>query len=190
GTFPNHPPNPLEPENLVDAQAAVRENGADLGLVFDGDADRCFLIDEPGAVVSPSAITAMIAAQALDRAPGGPIVCNTLTSRAVPGLVPRRRARPVPTRPRPPPRPGATAEHAAIFGGEHSAHYCSRDFWGADTGMLAALHVLALTGRSGKPLSELSGEFCAYVASGELNTRVEDQQLIMDRLAEAFAGRG
>lgn len=190
GTFPNHPPNPLEPANLVDAQAAVREHGADLALVFDGDADRCFLIDETGAVVSPSVITAMIAGQELRREPGGTIVCNTITSRAVPELVQRRGGRIVITRVGHTFVKAAMAEHGAIFGGEHSAHYYFRDFWGADTGMLAALHVLALVGRSEAPLSALVEEFCTYVESGEINSTVADQESIMNRLAAAFAGRG
>ncbi|WP_152363365.1 phosphomannomutase/phosphoglucomutase [Microlunatus speluncae] len=190
GTFPNHPPNPLEPENLVDAQAAVREHRADLGLVFDGDADRCFLIDETGAVVSPSVITAMIAGQELGREPGGTIVCNTITSRAVPELVRARGGQIVITRVGHTFVKAAMAEYNAVFGGEHSAHYYFRDFWGADTGMLAALHVLALAGRADVPLSKLVEEFCTYVESGEINSTVADQELIMDRLAAAFAGRG
>ncbi|GAB3739943.1 phosphomannomutase/phosphoglucomutase [Microlunatus parietis] len=190
GTFPNHPPNPLEPQNLVDAQAAVREHGADLGLVFDGDADRCFLIDETGAVVSPSVITAMIAGQELDREPGATIVCNTITSRAVPELVQRRGGKVVITRVGHTFVKAAMAEHGAIFGGEHSAHYYFRDFWGADTGMLAALHVLALVGRTDAPLSKLVEEFCSYVESGEINSTVADQKSIMDRLAAAFGDRG
>ncbi len=190
GTFPNHPPNPLEPENLVDAQAAVREHGADLGLVFDGDADRCFLIDETGAVVSPSVITAMIAGQELSREPGGTIVCNTITSRAVPELVRARGGQVVITRVGHTFVKAAMAEHDAIFGGEHSAHYYFREFWGADTGMLAALHVLAMAGRSATPLSALVEEFCTYVESGEINSTVADPKLIMDRLARAFEGRG
>lgn len=190
GTFPNHPPNPLDPANLVDAQAAVREHDADLGLVFDGDADRCFLIDETGSVVSPSAITAMIASRELDREPGGTIVCNKITSRSVPELVRRRGGKIVITRVGHTFVKAAMAEHGAIFGGEHSAHYYFREFWGADTGMLAALHVLALAGRTETPLSKLVGEFSSYVESGEINSRVDDQELIMNKLAAGFAGRG
>ena len=190
GTFPNHAPNPLEPKNLVDAQAAVIEHGADLALVFDGDADRCFIIDERGEVVSPSAVTAMIASQELLREPGGTIVCNKITSWAVREVVDEAGGATVITRVGHTFVKAAMAERNAIFGGEHSAHYYFRDFWGADTGMLAALHVLALAGRGDRPLSELSARFNRYAASGEINTLVEDQQLIMDRVAAAFADRG
>jgi phosphomannomutase len=190
GTFPNHPPNPLVPENLLDAQAAVREESADLALVFDGDADRCFIIDERGEVVSPSAITAMIASQELAREPGATIVCNKITSRVVPEVVLDEGGKIVITRVGHTFVKAAMAEHNAIFGGEHSAHYYFRDFWGADTGMLAALHVLAAVGHSDRPLSELVARFDRYAASGEINSVVGDQQMIMDRVAAAFAGRG
>jgi phosphomannomutase len=190
GTFPNHPPNPLEPENLLDAQAAVRENAADLALVFDGDADRCFIIDERGDVISPSTITAMIASQELAREPGATIVCNKITSRVVPEVVLAEGGEIVITRVGHTFVKAAMAEHNAIFGGEHSAHYYFREFWGADTGMLAALHVLSAAGRSDRPLSELVARFDRYAASGEINSLVSDQQMIMDRVAAAFVGRG
>jgi phosphomannomutase len=190
GTFPNHPPNPLEPENLLDAQAAVRDHAADLALVFDGDADRCFIIDERGEVVSPSAITAMIASQELAREPGATIVCNKITSRVVPEVVLAEGGKIVITRVGHTFVKAAMAEHNAIFGGEHSAHYYFREFWGADTGMLAALHVLSAAGRSDRPLSELVARFDRYAASGEINSLVSDQQMIMDRVAAALAGRG
>jgi phosphomannomutase len=190
GTFPNHPPNPLEPENLLDAQAAVRESAADLALVFDGDADRCFIIDERGEVISPSTITAMIASQELAREPGATIVCNKITSRVVPEVVLAEGGEIVITRVGHTFVKAAMAEHNAIFGGEHSAHYYFREFWGADTGMLAALHVLSAAGRSDRPLSELVARFDRYAASGEINSLVSDQQMIMDRVAAAFVGRG
>jgi phosphomannomutase len=190
GSFPNHPPNPLEPENLLDAQAAVTDHGADLALVFDGDADRCFIIDERGKVVSPSAVTAMIAAQELAREPGATIVCNKITSRVVAEVVQAAGGKIVITKVGHTFVKAAMAEHNAIFGGEHSAHYYFRDFWGADTGMLAALHVLAAVGHSDRPLSQLVAGFERYAASGEINSRVADQQMIMDRVADAFAGRG
>jgi phosphomannomutase len=190
GSFPNHPPNPLEPENLRDAQAAVRDHTADLALVFDGDADRCFIIDERGTVVSPSVVTAMIATDELAREPGGTIVCNKITSRIVPEVVQAEGGKIVITRVGHTFVKAAMAEHDAIFGGEHSAHYYFRDFWGADTGMLAALHVLAAVGHADRPLSELVARFDRYAASGEINTRVADQQMIMDRVAAAFADRG
>ncbi len=190
GNFPNHPPNPLEPENLLDAQAAVRQNAADLALVFDGDADRCFIIDEHGGVVSPSVITAMIASQELAREPGATIVCNKITSRVVSEVVLAEGGKIVVSRVGHSFVKAAMAEHSAIFGGEHSAHYYFRDFWGADTGMLAALHVLAAAGRSDRPLSELVARFDRYAASGEINSLVSDQQMIMNRVAAAFSGRG
>jgi phosphomannomutase len=190
GSFPNHPPNPLEPENLLDAQAAARDHTADLALVFDGDADRCFIIDERGNVVTPSAVTAMIASNELAREPGATIVCNKITSRVVPEVVEAAGGKIVITKVGHTFVKAAMAEHNAIFGGEHSAHYYFRDFWGADTGMLAALHVLAAVGHSDRPLSELVARFERYAASGEINSRVDDQQLIMDRVAAAFAGRG
>ena len=190
GSFPNHPPNPLEPENLLDAQAAVREHAADLALVFDGDADRCFIIDERGEVVSPSVVTAMIATQELAREAGATIVCNKITSRVVPEVVQAAGGKIVITKVGHTFVKAAMAEHNAIFGGEHSAHYYFRDFWGADTGMLAALHVLAAVGHSDRRLSELVARFERYAASGEINSRVGDQQMIMDQVAAAFAGRG
>jgi len=190
GTFPNHQPNPLEPENLVDAQAAVLEHHADLALVFDGDADRCFLIDERGEVVTPSTVTAMIAKAELEREPGGTVVCNKITSWSVPEIVTELGGEIVVTRVGHTFVKAAMAEHGAIFGGEHSAHYYFRDFWGADTGMLAALHVLALLGRSDRPLSELCAEFSRYAASGELNSRVDDTAAVLSRVEDALGSRG
>ena len=190
GTFPNHAPNPLEPQNLLDAQQAVRDYRADLALVFDGDADRCFLIDERGEVVNPSAITAMIASAELRREPGATIVCNKITSRTVAEVVQEAGGRTVITRVGHTFVKAAMAQHGAIFGGEHSAHYYFRDFWGADTGMLAALHVLATAGGTEQPLSELVARFSRYVASGEINTAVADQQQVMRRVAQALDGRG
>ncbi len=189
GTFPNHAPNPLEPENLVDAQRAVRHHGADLGLVFDGDADRCFIIDELGDVVSPSAVTAMIAVQELRREPGATIVRNLITSRTVPEVVAEHGGHCVTTRVGHTFVKAAMAEHDAIFGGEHSAHYYFRDFWGADTGMLAGLHVLAMVGRADRPLSELAKEYSRYAASGEINSTVEHPQSVLDTVELLYAER-
>lgn len=190
GSFPNHPPNPLIPENLIDAQAAVRDRGADLGLVFDGDADRCFIIDERGEVVSPSIVTALIAGQELRREPGGTIVINTITSRSVAETVNSVGGTTVVSRVGHTYVKALMAQHHAIFGGEHSAHYYFRDFWGADTGMLAALHVLAIVGRSQTPLSGLVEEYSTYAGSGEINSEVADAQAAMGRVAEAFDDRG
>jgi phosphomannomutase len=190
GSFPNHPPNPLEPENLVDAQRAVREQGADLALVFDGDADRCFIIDERGEVVSPSVVTAMIARAELAREPGGTIVVNTITSRAVGEVVAEAGGQLVVSAVGHTRMKALMASHHAIFGGEHSAHYYFRDFWGADTGMLAGLHMLSLVGRSGRPMSELAAELPSYAASGEINSTVTDPKAAMAEVADAFTGRG
>jgi phosphomannomutase len=190
GSFPNHQPNPLEPKNLVDAQAAVREHGADLALVFDGDADRCFIIDERGEVVSPSIVTALIARAELAREPGGTIVVNTITSRAVGEVVAEAGGHLAVSAVGHTRMKAVMAERNAIFGGEHSAHYYFRDFWRADTGMLAGLHVLALVGRSGRPMSELGAELPQYAASGEINSTVTDPGSAMAEVAEALAGRG
>jgi len=190
GSFPNHPPNPLEPANLVDAQRVVREQGADLAFVFDGDADRCFIIDEHGDVVSPSVVTALIARAELEREPGGVIVVNTITSRAVAEVVAAAGGTVAISAVGHTRMKALMAQHHAIFGGEHSAHYYFRDFWGADTGMLAGLHVLALLARSGRSMSDLAADLPHYAASGELNSTVVDPKAIMDEVAAAFAGRG
>jgi phosphomannomutase len=181
GTFPNHEANPLEPENLHDLQKAVVEHNADIGLAFDGDADRCFVIDERGEPVSPSAITALVATRevAKEVANGTPvgdirIVHNVITSHVVPEMIRESGAQPVRTRVGHSFIKAEMAKAGAVFGGEHSAHYYFRDFWFADTGMLAALHVLAALGEATVPLSELGAAYERYVASGEINSRVSD----------------
>jgi phosphomannomutase len=194
GTFPNHEANPLEPANLVDLQAAVVAQGADLGLAFDGDADRCFVVDERGEPVSPSAVTALVAAREieLDRARGGSptVIHNLITSRAVPELVAERGARAVRTRVGHSFIKEQMAEHDAVFGGEHSAHYYFRDVWFADTGMLAAMHVLAALGEQPGPLSQLVAGYERYVASGELNSTVADAVERTEVVRQAFAAEG
>jgi phosphomannomutase len=189
GTFPNHEANPIEPENLRDLQAAVREHGADVGLAFDGDADRCFVVDERGEPVAPSAITALVAVRELDKHGPGRIVHNLITSRAVPEIVRERGGEPVRTRVGHSFIKQTMAERDAMFGGEHSGHYYFRDFWFADSGMLAALHVLAALGGQERPLSELLGEFTRYVASGEINSKVDDQEAAAAHVRAAFEGR-
>ena len=156
GTFPNHEANPLDPANLVDLQARVRAEGADIGLAFDGDADRCFVIDERGDPVSPSAVTALVAVRELARHPGSTVIHNLITSRAVPEIVAEHGGTPVRTRVGHSFIKAEMARTDAVFGGEHSAHYYFRDFWRADTGMLAALHVLAALGEQREPLSRLA----------------------------------
>ncbi|WP_221204038.1 phosphomannomutase/phosphoglucomutase [Modestobacter versicolor] len=175
GSFPNHEANPLDPANLVDLQAGVREHGADIGLAFDGDADRCFIIDERGEPVSPSAITGLVAVRELAKGTGTTIIHNLITSRAVPEIVREHGGQPVRTRVGHSFIKAEMARTDAVFGGEHSAHYYFRDFWRADTGMLAAMHVLAALGEQPRPLSELTESYERYVASGEINSTVTDQ---------------
>jgi phosphomannomutase len=189
GNFPNHEANPLDPKNLVDLQAKVREVGADAGLAFDGDADRCFVIDERGEPVPPSAITALVAARELAREPGATVIYNLITSKAVPEIVREHGGKPVRTRVGHSFIKEKMAETGAIFGGEHSAHYYFRDFWRADTGMLAALHVLAALGEQDGPLSEATVDYSRYSASGEINSTVDDQGARMAAVKAAFAGR-
>ena len=191
GSFPNHPANPLEPENLRDLQAAVVEHGADIGLAFDGDADRCFVIDEKGNPVSPSAITGMVARREIARAQAAGeeqpvIIHNLLTSRAVPELVVQDGGRPVRTRVGHSFIKAVMAEEGAVFGGEHSAHFYFRDFWNADTGMLAAMHVLAALGEQDQPLSELGRQYEPYVSSGEINSQIEDKAAAVERVRTDF----
>ncbi|MGV0850916.1 phosphomannomutase/phosphoglucomutase [Mycolicibacterium phlei] len=189
GTFPNHEANPLEPANLVDLQRFVLETGADIGLAFDGDADRCFVVDEKGHPVSPSAVTALVAARELGRETGATVIHNLITSRAVPELVTERGGTPVRSRVGHSYIKALMAETGAIFGGEHSAHYYFRDFWGADSGMLAALHVLAALGEQDRPLSELMADYQRYEASGEINFTVADAQACVDAVLESFGSR-
>jgi phosphomannomutase len=189
GTFPNHEANPLEPANLRDLQAKVPEVGADLGLAFDGDADRCFVVDERGAPVSPSAITALVAVRALAAAPGSAVIHNLITSHAVPEIVAEHGGTPVRTRVGHSFIKERMAETGAVFGGEHSAHYYFRDFWRADTGMLAAMHVLAELGGQPRPLSELAAGYERYAASGEVNSTVADAAERMAAVEKAYADR-
>lgn len=187
GTFPNHEANPLNPANLVDLQAHVVAVGADIGLAFDGDADRCFVVDELGRPVSPSAVTALVAARELNREIGATVIHNLITSRAVPELVVERGGTPVRSRVGHSYIKALMAETNAIFGGEHSAHYYFRDFWGADSGMLAALHVLAALGEQDRPLSEFMADYQRYESSGEINFTVTDAPACVDAVLKSFA---
>ncbi|MCQ0022968.1 phosphomannomutase/phosphoglucomutase [Streptomyces somaliensis DSM 40738] len=189
GTFPNHEANPLDPANIVDLQQRVRAEGADLGLAFDGDADRCFVVDERGEPVAPSAITALVAARELAKHPGGTIIHNLITSQSVPEVVRENGGTPVRTRVGHSFIKAEMARTGAIFGGEHSAHYYFRDFWNADTGMLAALHVLAALGGQEGTLSALVAEYDRYAASGEINSTVADQAASTAAVRRAFASR-
>lgn len=192
GTFPNHPANPLEPANLVDLQNAVREHGADIGLAFDGDADRCFVVDQNGDPVSPSAVAAIVAEREIARAQAGgeehPVVIhNLITSKAVPELIEANGGRAVRTRVGHSFIKAVMAAEHAVFGGEHSAHYYFKDFFNADTGMLAAMHVLAALGEQDAPLSELMDRYDPYTASGEINSEIEDKAAAVDRVRAHFA---
>ncbi|OLF04653.1 phosphomannomutase/phosphoglucomutase [Actinophytocola xinjiangensis] len=189
GTFPNHEANPLDPKNIVDLRAKVLEVGADAGLAFDGDADRCFVVDERGEPVPPSAITALVATRELAKDPGGTIIHNLITSKAVPEIVAEHGGKPVRTRVGHSFIKAEMATTGAIFGGEHSAHYYFRDFWKADTGMLAAMHVLAALGEQDGPLSTLTSAYSRYAASGEINSTVGDQAGRMAAVKDAFAAR-
>ncbi|MEV3874508.1 phosphomannomutase/phosphoglucomutase [Streptomyces sp. NPDC049906] len=190
GTFPNHEANPLDPKNIVDLQARVRAEGADLGIAFDGDADRCFVVDENGDPVSPSAITALVAARELAKHGGsGTVIHNLITSWSVPEVVREHGGTPVRTRVGHSFIKQEMANTGAIFGGEHSAHYYFRDFWNADTGMLAALHVLAALGEQDGPLSGLVGQYDRYVGSGEINSTVDDQAARLAAVKDAYRER-
>jgi phosphomannomutase len=189
GSFPNHEANPLDPKNLVDLQAKVREVGADAGLAFDGDADRCFVVDENGDPVSPSAVAALVATRELAKEPGATVIHNLITSKSVPEIVTEHGGTPVRTRVGHSFIKAEMARTGAIFGGEHSAHYYFRDFWRADTGMLAALHVLAALGEQDGPLSELTGQYQRYAASGEINSTVDDQMARQLAVKDSFAAR-
>jgi phosphomannomutase len=188
GTFPNHPADPIQPENLKDLQRAVLDLGADVGLAFDGDADRVFLVDDHGVPVSGSTTTAIVAAGVLDRHPGETIVHNLICSRAVPEIIREHGGIPVRTRVGHSFIKQVMAETGAIFGGEHSAHYYFRDNWRADSGSIAALCVLEQLCLAGVPLSELRKPFERYVQSGEINSRVDDPIAVIERVARAFAG--
>jgi phosphomannomutase len=189
GSFPNHEANPIDPANLADLQRAVLRHGADVGLAFDGDADRCFVVDERAQIVSPSVLTALIAVRELAREPGATIIHNLITSRAVPEFVTEHGGKPVRTRVGHSFVKARMAESGAVFGGEHSGHFYFRDFWFADSGMLAALHVLAALGTQQAPLSQLLAGYSRYAASGEINSEVEDQRAATEAVRQAFAGQ-
>ncbi|MDQ1725301.1 MAG: phosphomannomutase [Frankiaceae bacterium] len=189
GNFPNHEANPLDPKNLVDLQARVVEVGADIGLAFDGDADRVFVIDENGDAVTPSAVTALVAVRELAKAPGASIIHNLITSKAVPEIIREHGGRPIRSRVGHSFIKGEMAATGAVFGGEHSAHYYFKDFWKADTGMLAAMHVLAALGEQDQPLSALTAEYSRYVASGEINSTVENAQQKMKDIETVYADK-
>jgi phosphomannomutase len=187
GTFPNHPPDPIQPENLKDLQARVLEVGADVGLAFDGDADRVFLVDDEAQPLSGSTTTAMVAASMLEKHPGATILYNLICSKAVPEVVSERGGKPVRTRVGHSFVKSVMAETGAVFGGEHSGHYYFADNFRADSGIIAALVVLELLSKADQPLSELRKPFERYAASGEVNVTVDDPQAVVERVAKAYA---
>jgi phosphomannomutase len=189
GTFPNHEANPIEPSNLKDLQKAVKKHKADIGLAFDGDADRCFLVDEKGDLVNPSALTALIATRELKKYPGSNIIYNLISSRAVKEVVEENGGSAVRSRVGHSYIKKLMAETNAVFGGEHSGHFYFRDFWKADSGMLAALHAIAALGEAETSLSQLLTSFNRYFSSGEINSEVTDAKQAMAVIEKQYGGK-
>jgi phosphomannomutase len=187
GTFPNHPADPIQPENQKDLQARILETGADVGLAFDGDADRVFLVDEKAELLSGSTTTAMVAASMLEKHPGATILHNLICSKAVPEIVREKGGEPIRTRVGHSFIKQVMAETGAVFGGEHSGHYYFRENYRADSGIIAALVVLELCSQAGQPLSELRKPFERYADSGEINTEVDDPKAVIERVATHYA---
>jgi phosphomannomutase len=188
GAFPNHPADPIQPENLQDLAARVAAIGADIGLAFDGDADRVFLLDERSQPMSGSLTTAMVAASMLDKHPGATVIHNLICSKAVPEVVREKGGTPVRSRVGHSFIKALMADTDAVFGGEHSGHYYFRDNFRADSGLIAAVVVLELLSRAGEPLSALRAPFERYAASGEINTQVPDPTAVIERVADRYAG--
>jgi len=186
GTFPNHEANPIDPKNLKDLQKAVKKHKAEIGLAFDGDADRCFLVDESGELVNPSTLTALIAARELAKNPGASIIYNLISSRAVVEIVEESGGKAIRSRVGHSYIKKLMADTGAVFGGEHSGHFYFKDFWRADSGMLAALHAIAALGEVSAPLSKILKPYCRYVASGEINSEVADAQSSMNEISEKY----
>lgn len=187
GTFPNHEANPIDPKNLVDLQRLVKSKKADIGLAFDGDADRCFIVDEKGALVTPSALTALIAERELSRNPGASIIYNLICSKAVPEVITENGGKPLRSRVGHSFIKQMMADHGAVFGGEHSGHFYFKDFWRADSGMLAALHAIAALLDAGTSLSSLLAPFNRYQLSGEINTEVSDPKSAIALVKESYS---
>jgi phosphomannomutase len=186
GTFPNHEANPIDEENLKDLKAAVKKHKSDIGLAFDGDADRCFLVDEKGEGVNPSTLTALIADRELKKNPGSTIIYNLISSKAVPEIVEENGGKSVRSRVGHSYIKKLMAETGAIFGGEHSGHFYFKDFWRADSGMLAALHAIAALGEVKAPLSQILKPYSRYIASGEINSKVSDAETSMKIIEEKY----
>jgi phosphomannomutase len=190
GNFPNHPADPIQPENLVDLKAAVLARGADVGLAFDGDADRVFLVDESAAPVSGSLTTALVASSMLDKHPGATVLYNCICSRVVPEVIAEKGGVGVRTKVGHSFIKEVMADTGAIFGGEHSGHYYFRDKYRADSGIIAAMVVLELLSVTGTPLSELLAPFKRYADSGEINTAVDDPAGAVEMMADEVEGAG
>jgi len=186
GTFPNHEANPIDPKNLKDLQKAVKKYKADIGLAFDGDADRCFLVDETGELVNPSTLTALIATRELKKNPGANIIYNLISSRAVVEIVEESGGTAIRSRVGHSYIKKLMAETGAVFGGEHSGHFYFKDFWRADSGMLAALHAIAALGEVNVALSKILKPFSRYIASGEINSKVSDAQAAMSQVEKIY----
>ena len=187
GTFPNHPADPLQPANQRDLQARVAAAGFDMGLAFDGDADRVFVVDEQGRGVSGSTTTAILATAMLRKHPGATILHNLICSRSVPDVIRENGGVPVRTRVGHSYIKQVMAETGAVFGGEHSAHYYFADNFRADSGLIASLLMLAELSRSGGTLSELRQPFERYSQSGEINTQVDDPNAVIDAVAARYS---
>jgi phosphomannomutase len=190
GTFPNHEANPIDPANLVDLQKAVKKHKADIGLAFDGDADRCFLVDEKGDLVNPSALTSLIATRELKKYPASNIIYNLISSRAVKEVVEENGGSAIRSRVGHSYIKKLMAESNAVFGGEHSGHFYFRDFWKADSGMLAALHAIAALGETDSTLSQLLKTFNRYYSSGEINSTVADAKAAMAQVEKIYVKKG
>jgi phosphomannomutase len=186
GTFPNHDANPIDPANLMDLQISVLKHKADIGLAFDGDADRCFLVDEKGEIVNPSTLTGLIAARELSKFPESSVIYNLISSRSVPEIINENGGTAIRSRVGHSYIKKLMADTGAIFGGEHSGHFYFRDFWCADSGMLAALHVVAALGTQSSPLSKILKKYQRYFASGEINSRVSDPASILIQVEESY----
>lgn len=189
GTFPNHEANPIDEANLKDLKKMVKKKKADIGLAFDGDADRCFLVDENGEAVNPSLLTALISERELAKNPGASIIYNLISSRAVKEIIEENGGKPLRSRVGHSFIKAMMAESGAVFGGEHSGHFYFSDFWRADSGMLAALHAIAALGSTDKSLSQLLKPYARYVASGEINSKVSDGALVIAGLKELYGSK-
>jgi phosphomannomutase len=189
GSFPNHPPNPIEPENMEELQEKVVAEGADFGVAFDGDADRCFIVDEKGVTISGDLLATLVAKNVLEKEPGAAIIYSAVCSKALPELVRREGGRPIRTKAGHSIIKPQMRKNNAAFGGEHSGHFYFRDNYFADSGIIAMLTVAELVGRQEDPLSELLAPIDPYVRSGEINSEVEDQEATLEKVEEQYSKR-